>query len=123
MLRYLSTMDNQSAKSEDLKFLTKLFYWLIGLAASLIFFLILYWSLLTNSNISSLIENTYNQPLYFWPYVLLTLASVVLFGVNASLFAYRYRKFGFPKLKKQSATGGGSLVAIVASACPVCGSV
>jgi len=104
------------------KTITQLFYGLVGVAASLLFFILLYWSLRLNSSISSLISNTYNKPFYFWPYVILTFASIILFGVNASLFVYRSRKFGLPKLKKQGATGGGSLVAIAASACPVCGS-
>ncbi len=107
---------------ENRGFLTRLFYGLIGIAASLAFFLLLYWSLRINSSIASLIGNTYDKPFYFWPYVILTLASIILFGVNATLFAYRWRKFGPPKLKKQGATGGGSLVAVAASACPVCGS-
>ncbi|MEK7578440.1 MAG: hypothetical protein AAB456_01855 [Patescibacteria group bacterium] len=104
------------------KTITQLFYGLVGVAASLIFFIILYWSLRLNSSISSLIGNTYDQPFYFWPYVILTLASIILFGVNAALFVYRWRKSGPPKIKKQGATGGGSLVAVAASACPVCGS-
>ena len=54
--------------------------------------------------------------------MILTLGAIVLFGVNISLLAYRIRKFGLPKFRQQGATGGGSLAAIAASACPVCGS-
>ncbi len=109
-------------KPKDTKFPTRLFYGFIGIASSLVFFLVLYWSLRINSSIGALIGNTYGKPLYFWSYVIMTFASVILFGVNAALFVHRWRKFGPPKLKKQGATGGGSLVAVAASACPICGS-
>jgi len=102
--------------------LTKLFYGLIGILSSLAFFLALYWILRLDSSISSFIRDFIGIPLYFWPYVILTLGAIVLFGVNISLLVYRIRKFGLPKLKQQGATGGGSIVAVVASACPVCGS-
>ncbi|MBI2003517.1 MAG: hypothetical protein HYS78_00845 [Parcubacteria group bacterium] len=108
---------------EDIKFLTKLFYGLIGTASSLVFFLLLYWSLSLNSSITSLIQNIDGNPLYLWPYAILTLAAIVLFGVNVPLFVYRWRRFGPPKLKGQGGAGLGSLVGVAASACPVCGSV
>jgi len=108
--------------AEDIKFLTKLFYGLIGLSASLVFSLALYWSLRINSSIASLIANTYDKPLYFWPYVILTVAAIFLFGVNAALFVYRWRRFGPPRIRKQGAAGIGSVVGIAASACPICGS-
>jgi len=114
---------NSGSALSNVEGLTKLFYGLIGIVSSLLFFIVLYWSLRTNSSIASLIENTYDKPLYFWPYVILTFASIILFGVNAILFVYRWRKFGPLKFKKQGATGGGSLVAVTASACPVCGSI
>ncbi|HEX9721803.1 MAG TPA: hypothetical protein VGA53_00920 [Candidatus Paceibacterota bacterium] len=101
---------------------TKLFYGLIGLASSLAFFLVLYRILLLDSAITNVITNTYSTPFYFWPYVILTLGAIALFGINIPLLVYRWRKFGFPKLKIQSGTGLGSLVGIGASACPVCGS-
>lgn len=112
----------KTISSEEKKFITRLFYGLIGISAAFVFFLLLYWSLRLNSNISSLISNTYDQPFYFWPYVVLTFAAIILFGMNASLFVYRWRKFGPPQIRKQGTTGAGSLVAIAASACPVCGS-
>lgn len=108
--------------AEYSKLITKFFYGLIGLAASLAFFLALYGSLRLNSSIDSLILNTYDQPFYFWPYVILTLAAIILFGVNASLLAYRWRKFGHPRIKGQAGSGLGSAVGVAASACPVCGS-
>jgi|GEM_PF-488984 len=107
---------------EDRKFNTKLFYGLIDVVSSLAFFLVLYWVLRLDSAITNLITNTYDTPLYFWPYVVLTLGTIVLFGINITLLVYRWRKFGPPKIKTQSGTGLGSLVGIAASACPVCGS-
>lgn len=112
----------KSLSADDIKFLTKLFYGLVGLSASLAFFLTLYLSLRINSSIASLIGNTYDKPLYFWPYVILTFAAIILFGINASFFVYRWRKFGPPKLKKQAGTGFGSIAGVAASACPICGS-
>lgn len=107
---------------EDIKFMTKLFYGLIGAASSLAFFLILYWVLRLDSAITNIIINTYSTPLYFWPYVILTFGAIILFSINMSLLVYRWRKFGPPKLKTESGTGLGSLFGIAASACPVCGS-
>lgn len=109
-------------KPEDIKFLTKLFYGLIGIASSLAFFLVLYWVLRLDSAITNVITNTYSTPLYFWPYVILTLGAIVLFGVNIPLLVYRWRKFGPPKLKTEAGGGAGTLFGIAASACPVCGS-
>lgn len=104
------------------KILTPIFYSSIGIMASLALFLVFYWSLRLNSSITSLILNTLSEPLYFWPYVLLTLGTIILFGINVPLLVYRIRKFGFPKLTTQAGTGIGSLVGIFASACPICGS-
>lgn len=105
------------------KLLTFLFYGSIGLAASLILSLFFYWSLSLNSSIYSLINNTKSEPVYLWSYALLTFGTIILFGVNASLFVYRWRKFGPPKLRVQGNSGLGALVGVAASACPVCGPV
>lgn len=104
------------------KFITGLWYALIGIAASLSMALLFYWGLRLNSNIASLISNTKNAPAYLWPYAILTFGTIILFGINASLFTFRWRKFGPPHIKTQTGNGLGSLTGIVASACPVCGS-
>ncbi|MBI3282700.1 hypothetical protein HYZ70_01325, partial [Candidatus Curtissbacteria bacterium] len=105
------------------KILTFLFYATVGIAASLALFIAFYWSLRLNASIDNLIRNYMNSlPLYFWPYVILTLATIVLFGVSIALLVYRFRKFGMPKLTAQGSTGLGSLIGIAASACPICGS-
>lgn len=105
------------------KIFTGVFYGAIGLAASLALSLILYWGLSLNSSIYSLINNTKNEPVYLWSYGLLTVGTIILFGVNVSLFVYRWRKFGPLKLKTQSGSGLGTLIGVAASACPVCGSL
>lgn len=114
---------SEATAVKDTKLKNRLFYGSIGLAAALGLFLTFYWHLRLNSSIAALISNTADKPLYFWSYVLLTLGAIVLFGVNASLLVYRWRKFGRPTLKNQAGTGGGSLVGVAAAACPVCGSV
>lgn len=116
------TQSSDSLNAEDRKFLTKLFYALIGTASSLAFFLVLYWVLRLDSAITNIIINTYSTPLYFWPYVILTLGAIALFGVNISFLVYRWRKFGPPRLKTEAGGGAGTLFGIAASACPVCGS-
>lgn len=117
-----SSLKNNPSKPDDIQFNTRLFYSLIGIAASLAFSLLLYWGLSFNSNITMLIQNTVDKPLYLWPYMIMTVAAIILFGVNISLFVYRWRKFGPPKLKSQGGTGLGSFVGFAASACPMCGS-
>ena len=111
------TPDRMSNKRTTLVF----FYVLAGTAASFLLFTIFYWSLRLNSSIDSLINNTFCVPLYFWPYVFLTVGIIILFGVNISLLVHRWRKFGPPKFNTSGSTGLGSLVVIAASACPVCG--
>lgn len=109
-------------KNNNAQLFTIAFYGLIGIVASLGFALVLYWALLKNSNIGSFLSNTASEPLYQWIYGVLTFASIVFFGANASLFVWSVRKFGFPKLWGQGSAGAGSLFGIFASACPVCGS-
>lgn len=105
------------------KFFTAVFYGSIGLVASIALLIVFYWSLSFNSSIYSLINNTKGEPVYLFAYTILTFGIIILFGVNASLFAYRWRKFGPPRLKAQGGSGLGALIGVVASACPVCGSV
>lgn len=102
--------------------LTDLFYGLIGVSSSLGLFLLFYWSLRLNASIDNLIRNFYGMPLYFWPYVILTLGSIILFGINIPLIVYRFRKYGFPKFTTQAGGGVGAVIGVLASACPVCGS-
>lgn len=102
--------------------MNKAIYGLIGVISSLALFLVFYWSLRLNASIDNLIINFYGIPLYFWPYVLLTIGTLILFGINVPLLLYRIRKYGLPNFKKETGTGLGALIGIFASACPVCGS-
>ena len=108
--------------NKQYKFLTALFHSLIGVVSFLGLFLLFYWSLRLNASIENLIRNFYGVPLYFWPYVILTVGTLVLFGINVPLLVYRWRKYGFPKLAKQTGGGLGAIIGVFASACPVCGS-
>jgi len=93
-----------------------------GLAASLGLTLIFYWGLRLDSSLASLINNTKSQPIYLWSYLILTAATIFLFGWTFALLAYQWEKFGQLKLKQQSGTGLSALAGLLASACPVCGS-
>lgn len=116
-------MKKRTMKKIKTKFLTAVFYGSIGFLASIALFLVFYWSLSLNSSIYSFINNTKSEPVYLWSYAILTFGTIILFGVNASLFVYRWRKFGPPRLKVQGGSGLGALVGVAASACPICGSV
>jgi hypothetical protein len=100
--------------------MTKIFYFLVGLAASSALGLVFYFVLRLDSSIAELSSNT--SQAYFWSYLGLTIGTVTLFGVNVALFTYRIRRYGFPKINNQLSAGFGSLLGIAASACPVCGS-
>jgi hypothetical protein len=102
-------------------FLTKLFYVSVGLTTALGLLLAFYYTLRLGSGVKGLIQNT--TPLYFWTYMILTLGTVILFGVNAAMFAHKRRKYGAMKFRNQMSAGFGSLVGVAASACPVCGSL
>lgn len=104
-----------------------IFYGLIGLAAALALSLVFYWSLRLNASIANLINNYKdNLPLYFWPYVILTLGTIILFGINVPMFVYRWRRFGFAlrgfSKGGTASSGFGAMIGTFASACPVCGS-
>jgi hypothetical protein len=102
------------------RIINSIFYISIGLLSSLCLFLAFYYALRLNATLSDVFENS--APAYLAAYVGLTLATVILFGVNISLFIYRIRKYGFPKLTGQLGAGLGSALGLFASACPVCGS-
>ncbi|MBI3384634.1 hypothetical protein HY030_00370 [Candidatus Gottesmanbacteria bacterium] len=117
-----TTKPRKRTKKQGNKFLSGLFYGLIGAMSSLGLFLLFYWSLRLNASIDNLIRNFYGVPLYFWPYVILTIGTLVLFGINVPLLVYRFRKYGFPKLRSYTGGGLGAVIGVLASACPVCGS-
>lgn len=122
-LRMKKTKKERKTKQKTFsKVLTVLFYSFLGIFSFLGLFVLFYWSLRLNASIDNLIRNFYGTPLYFWPYVILTVGTLILFGVNVPLLVYRIRKYGLPKLHKHSGTGLGAIIGVFASACPVCGS-
>lgn len=108
--------------SQSPNFLTIFFYFIIGLASSVTIFWVFYFILRIDSTITTLIVNTANEPIYFWSYILLTLGTIILFGVNVSLTVYRFKRFGSLLIKQHTGTGLGALVGVFASACPICSS-
>ena len=116
----------QKLSKNDLISLTRTFYSLIGVTASLALFFVFYVVLSVDSSITSLVNNTKNEPLYLWLYLVFTAGSIIIFGFNAVLFVHGWRKYGKPNFRwkagEQAGTGLGTLLGIVASACPICGS-
>jgi len=104
------------------KSLTILFYLLIGLTAGLCFFGLLYTVLRIDSSISGLIFGEKGNPAYLWTYFILTIGTIILFAIDVVLFVRFSRKFGALKNGTKNTTALGSIFAIIASACPVCGS-
>jgi hypothetical protein len=101
---------------------TVLFFGSIALAASLAFFLLLLGTLRLDSSVSDLINETKTEPSYLWTYFILTILAIVLFGLNAAFFVYRWRKFSLLGFKPLGGSGLGTILSVAASACPVCGS-
>lgn len=95
------------------KFFNGLFYGLMGFASFLFLFLLFYWSLRLNASLDNLIRSFYGIPLYFWPYSILTIGTLILFGINVPLLVYRYRKYGFPNLRGQAGGGLGTIIGVV----------
>lgn len=112
-------------KKEKLNLMTVIFYSLIGLASSLTLSFLFYWTLRLDSTIATIVNNFVQgvlTPLYFWSYVSLTIATIILFGIAVPLLIHRWRKFGPPKIKGQAGAGFGSFAGILASGCPLCAS-
>ncbi|KKS38783.1 MAG: hypothetical protein UV01_C0002G0091 [Parcubacteria group bacterium GW2011_GWA2_42_14] len=116
----------QKLSKNDIRSLTRIFYSLIGVTASLALFFIFYVVLSVDSSITSLVNNTKNEPLYLWLYFVFTAGAIVIFGFNVVLLVHGWRKYGKPNFRwkagEQAGTGLGTLLGVVASACPICGS-
>ena len=96
-------------------------YALIGITAGVGLFLIYYWLLLQTSTMTAFYYNTRIDVLYMWTYMLTTIATVILFGVNVALAVYLFRRTKRLTVKDQSGTVLGGTVGAFAAACPVCG--
>lgn len=101
--------------------MNKATYSLIGIIASLALFLIFHWLLLQTSTITAFYYNTRVNAFYMWTYIVTTIATIVLFGVNVALAVYLFRRTKRLTAKDQSGTIAGGVVGAFAAACPVCG--
>lgn len=99
---------------------TKFFYVLIGITAALILLVIYYAVLRQNSSLGLLYAH--NSLTYFIWYISLTVGTSILFGVNAALLTYQWRRYGLRRLTHFGSGGVGALIGLLASTCPVCGS-
>lgn len=98
----------------------RLFYVLIGVAAALGLWTFSYLILRMNSSLGLL--SVHNPKPYFELYLILTIATSILFGINTSLFFYQWRKYGVPNVFSQGGSSGvGAILGLLASSCPVCG--
>jgi len=107
---------------ENKRSLTILFYSAIGLTAGLCFFWLLYTILRIDSSISGLVFAEKGNSAYLWVYSILTIGTIILFAVDIVLFIRFSRRFGSLKMGTKNTTALGSIFAVLASACPVCGS-
>lgn len=99
---------------------TRLFYFSVGLAATLGLLVIYYWTLRANSSLGLLYAH--NSLSYFILYIALTTGTSLLFGVSTVQFVYQWRHYGLSRIFRHGSGGVGALVGIIASSCPVCGS-
>ncbi len=84
---------------------------------------LLYWWLLSKTTTWVTFYMMYNSvPLYFWPYVLLTLISTVLFGVSLAVAVYSWQHSKLRSIKGEGGTAFGAGFGALGAACPVCGS-
>jgi len=100
------------------------FYWFLAIDGALALGL-LYWWLLSKTTTWVTFYSMYgNVPLYFWPYVLLTLISMALFGMSLAVATYSWQRSKLKNLnlKDQGGMAFGTAFGALAAACPVCGS-
>ncbi len=84
---------------------------------------LLYWWLLSQTTTWVTFYSMYRGvPLYFWPYVILTLLSMVLFGMSLAVAVYSWERSKLKSIKGQSGTAFGTAFGAFAAACPICGS-
>ncbi len=84
---------------------------------------LLYWWLLSKTTTWVTFYGMYwNIPLYFWPYVFLTLLSMILFGMSLAVAVYSWQRSKLRSVKSQSGNALGATFGAFAAACPVCGS-
>ncbi len=82
-----------------------LYWWLLSKTVTWVTFYGMYW----------------NVPLYFWPYVILTFLSMVLFGMSLAVAIYSWKHSKLRSIKDQSGNAFGTAFGALAAGCPVCG--
>lgn len=97
------------------------FYWFVAINGALALGL-LYWWLLSKTTTWVTFYSMYQAtPFYFWPYVLLTLASMILFGMILAVAAYSWQHSKIRSIKRQGGTALGAAFGAIGAACPACG--
>src|SRR5258708_1108238 len=109
-------------KTPKIDLATRMLYVAIALTASTSLLLIFYAVLRMNSDLFTLIHHTFTNPAYLVTYLLLTVATAVVFGINTALLTYRWQVYGSPLRTKDSGSSVGAIIGVFASACPICGS-
>ena len=83
---------------------------------------VLYWWLLAQKTTWVTFYSMYGGvPLYFWPYVILTLVAMILFGMSSAVAVYSWRHSQLKNIKSQGSTAFGAFFGALGAACPVCG--
>lgn len=82
---------------------------------------VLFWWLLSKKTTFVLFYSMYGMvPLYFWPYIILTLVSMILFGLNLAVAVYSWQHSGLRNVKIQGGNALGAFLGTLGSACPTC---
>lgn len=83
---------------------------------------VLYWWLLSKTTTWVNFYSMYgNVSLYFWPYVILTLIAIILFGMSLAVAVYSWQHSQLKNIKTQGGTAFGAFFGALGAACPVCG--
>ncbi len=84
---------------------------------------VLYWWLLSKTTTWANFSSMYsNVPIYFWPYVSLTLLGMIFFGMSLAVSVYSWQHSRLRIASDESGNVLGATVGAFAAACPVCGS-
>lgn len=97
------------------------FYWFVALDGTLGIGLLYWWLLSKTTTLVTFYSMYWDVPLYFWPYVILTFISMILFGVVLAIALYSWQYSKLRRIKDQSGMALGAVFGALGAACPVCG--
>lgn len=97
------------------------FYWFVAIDGALGIGLLYWWLLSKTSTWVNFYSMYGNVPLYFWPYILLTLASMILFGMVLAVAVYSWQHSNLRNMKDHGGAAFGGLFGALGAACPTCG--